>query len=100
MFVCAANSAAPTTKGFAMFLDSLSPVASQVGYGSLGLRGDLGYEGKSVVVGGRHYAHALSTHPPARLAFKLPANFSSLRCEVALNDDVDAGRSHANFFVR
>ncbi len=83
-----------------MFLDSLSPVTAQVGYGSLGLRRDLGYEGKSVVVGGRHYAHALSTHPPARVIFTLPSNCFSLRCDVALNDDVDAGRSHADFFVR
>jgi NPCBM/NEW2 domain len=83
-----------------MFLDSLSPVAAQVGYGNLGLHGDLGYEGKSVAVGGKRYAHALSTHPPARLILKLPANFSGLRCEVAINDDVDGGRSHANFFIR
>lgn len=83
-----------------MYLDSLPPLAAQVGYGSLGVRGDLGYENGRVRVGQRAYEHALSTHPPARIAFDLGGRYGSFRCDVALNDDVPRGRSHADFFVR
>ncbi len=82
-----------------MFLDSLSPVDVQVGYGALGLGGELGYEGKPVSVGRRRYAHALSTHPPARLVFDLGGRFEWFRAQVALNDDVPRGSSHADFVV-
>lgn len=82
-----------------IYLDSLPLINTQVGYGELGRHGDLGYEGGQVSVGGRHYAHSLSTHPPARLRFQLDGNFGAFRCQVALNDDVPSGRSHGHFFV-
>src|ERR1700755_238102 len=82
-----------------MFLDSLKPVEAKVGYGALGLGGELGYEGKAVSVGRRAYEHALSTHPPARLVFELGGRFEWFRAEVALNDDVPRGASHADFVV-
>ncbi|HEV7892155.1 MAG TPA: NPCBM/NEW2 domain-containing protein [Pyrinomonadaceae bacterium] len=82
-----------------MFLDSLKPLEVQVGYGALGLRGELGYEGKAVSVGRRVYEHALSTHPPARLVFDLGGRFDRFRAHVALNDDVPRGASHADFVV-
>jgi predicted O-methyltransferase YrrM len=81
----------------AIYLGFLSPLQVRVGYGELGLHGSLGYEGKMVVVQGRRYAHALSTHPPARLLFYLGGRFSGFRCQVALNDDVPAGASYADF---
>jgi predicted O-methyltransferase YrrM len=80
-------------------LDTLTPVAVQVGYGDFGVRGELGYERKRVSVGGRAVANVLSTHPPARLLYRLGQRCSSFRCHVALNDDVPAGRSHAHFSV-
>jgi len=83
-----------------MYLDSLTLIESQVGYGDLGMNGSLGYEGLPVTVGRKPYAHALSTHPPARLIFQLDGRFGNFTCQVALNDDVPAGRSHAHFFVR
>ncbi|MBA2646932.1 MAG: NPCBM/NEW2 domain-containing protein [Pyrinomonadaceae bacterium] len=82
-----------------MYLESLTPLSSQVGYGTLGLRGALGYEGKKVVVRGRTYSHAMSTHPPARLLFDLGRRFAGLRCQVALNDDAPANVSHADFTI-
>lgn len=82
-----------------MYLDSLALLHSQVGYGSLGLHGNLGYEGKAVTVKGKHYGHALSTHPPAQLRFHLQQRFASFTCQVALNDDIPAGASHADFIV-
>ncbi len=81
------------------YLDALTLLQAQVGYGELGVGGSLGYEGKHIVVGRQTYHHALSTHPPARLLFKLDGRFGGFRCQVALNDDVPAGRSHADFSV-
>lgn len=82
-----------------MFLDSLTPLDVRVGYGALGLGGQLGYEGKAVSVGRRAYTHALSTHPPARLVFDLGGRFEWFRAQVALNDDVVRGTSYADFAV-
>jgi predicted O-methyltransferase YrrM len=81
------------------FLDSLTPVDVRVGYGALGLRGELGYDGKPVSVGRKAYAHALSTHPPARLLFDLGGRFEWFSARVALNDDVPRGSSYADFVV-
>jgi hypothetical protein len=41
-----------------MYLDTLDPLHAQVGFGALGRRGDLGYEGKRVIVGRKVYEHA------------------------------------------
>lgn len=82
-----------------MYLDTLPLQQASVGYGQLGTHGNLGYEGKSVQVQRKHYEHALSTHPPAHLAFNLGGRFSRFSCHLALNDDVRAGVSHAEFSV-
>ncbi|HSB10214.1 MAG TPA: NPCBM/NEW2 domain-containing protein [Blastocatellia bacterium] len=82
-----------------VFLDALSPVEAQVGYGVVGLRGSLGYEDKFVSVGAKRYEHSLSSHPPARVVFQIDGRFSSFRSKVALNDDVRMTNSHANFRV-
>lgn len=83
----------------AIYLDTLPLLDASVGYGQLGMGGSLGYEGKTVVVRSQSYCHALSAHPPARLRFRLDGRFRSLRCQVALNDDVSTSTSHADFFV-
>ena len=70
-----------------MYLDTLSPLRTDVGYGQLGTHGSLGYEGKTVQVKRQRYQHAFSTHPPARLVFNLGRRFSSFRCQMALNAD-------------
>jgi hypothetical protein len=82
-----------------LVLDELEPFHVEVGYGELGRRGWLGYEGGKVAVGGQGYASALSTHPPARLRFTIPAGYARLRCQVALNDDVADQGSHATFTI-
>ena len=82
-----------------LYLDSVPILKSKVGYGELGLHGSLGYESKKVTVHRRQYQHSLSTHPPAHLSFRLEKPFSSLSCQVAMNDDVPVGRSHADFIV-
>lgn len=84
----------------AAYLDTLPLLDAKVGYGALGLHGNLGYEGKYVMVRGQHYSHALSTHPPARLAFQLDRRFTRFSGQVAINDDVPARRSWADFSVK
>ena len=82
-----------------MYLDSFALLQAQVGYGALGTQGSLGYEGKRVTVQGRAYHHALSTHPLARLTFQLNGRFTRFVCQVAINDDVSVGATHADFHV-
>jgi predicted O-methyltransferase YrrM len=91
-------SAAPETA--VVYLDDLSPLSASVGYGALGTRGDLGYEHKPVVVDGNHFGHALSSHPPAQLLYRLDGRFRRFHCWVGFNDDVPAGGSRADFLVR
>lgn len=81
-------------------LDGLPPAECSVGYGALGTGGALGYDDGRVAVRGDGYRHALSTHPPARATWELDGRWKSFRCRVAINDDVPAGRSHADFVVR
>src|SRR6266849_302904 len=83
----------------AMYLDTLPPIFAAVGFGALGVGGSMGYEQMRVSVGRKHYEHALSTHPPARVSFNVGGRFASFCCRVALNDTVPLGRSHADFFV-
>lgn len=82
-----------------MYLDALPLLDAHVGYGNLGMHGSLGYEGKTVSVRRQQYPHALSTHPPAHLRFQVDCHFATFSCQVALNDDVPTGLSHADFVV-
>src|SRR4051794_537936 len=92
------RSTAPVN-GLSTYLDTLTLLASSVGYGSVGRNGALGYEGKSVTVRGRRYARALSTHAPARLLFRLSGAYTTFRCQVGFNDDVRPDASHCDFIV-
>jgi hypothetical protein len=82
-----------------VYLRRLPILHREIGYGSLGLDGNLGYQGLRVSVRGNSYEHSLSAHAPSYLAFSLDRRFASFRCRVALNDDVPAGRSFADFTV-
>jgi len=82
-----------------MHLADLSPIQAHVGYGRLGTGGSLGYEGKQISIQGHSYPQALSTHPPARLLYHLGGAATRFRSFVAINDDVAAGVSHADFTV-
>jgi len=83
-----------------MYLDMLSPLKAEVGYGHLGINDRLGYENKHVSVQGKRYQHALSTHPPARLRFELNGRYRTFTSQIAINDDVHPGVSHADFTNR
>jgi predicted O-methyltransferase YrrM len=82
-----------------VYLDTLPLQQARVGYGQLGTHGSLGYESKFVQVRQQHYKRALSTHPPARLAFDLGGRFARFCSQVALNDDVAYSVTHADFMV-
>jgi hypothetical protein len=82
-----------------VYLDELRMLRADVGYGALGLRGDLGYEGSRVVVGGRRYERTVSAHAPSSVVFQLDRRFSAFECLVALNDDVPFRASYADFSV-
>jgi predicted O-methyltransferase YrrM len=86
-------------RGGLLFLDAVRPLETSVGYGCLGRFGDLGYEGKRVTVHGRDYVRALSSHPPARLVYRLDGRYTIFRCAVAINGDVPNGVASANFAV-
>jgi hypothetical protein len=80
-------------------LDLVEPLEARVGYGQLGRNWSLGYENKRVTIQSSFYSRALSTHPPARLVFELGKRFATFRCKVTINEDVPAGKSHAQFSV-
>ena len=82
------------------FLDSLTPVSSQVAFGAVGIGGDLGYESKQVCIKGVSSAHSLSVHGPSRLLFDLGGSvYSKLTTGVGFNDDVSKSRVTADFEV-
>ena len=80
-------------------VDDLRPIRESAGYGNIGRRGDLGYDGLRVVVAGREYASALSTHPPASITVAVPAGMRRFSAMVAINDDVASYGSYASFTV-
>jgi NPCBM/NEW2 domain/Methyltransferase domain len=82
-----------------MYLDNLVPFFATVGWGTVGRRGELGYDQKHVTVGGQTYAHALSAHAPAQLMFDLAGRYTRFRSRVAINDDVPSGWAQADFHV-
>ena len=82
-----------------MYLDELTIVRQEVGYGQLGLYGSLGYEDKSVRVRDHYYPHALSAHAPSRLGFELAGRFMSFHSLVALNEDLAYNGAAVDFSV-
>lgn len=102
---CRLTSALTADKEFgiqngSVWLDTLTPVETVVGYGDLGRGGELGYEGRCVEIGGNQRPRSLSAHGPSRLEFILDGRYRELSCGVAINDDVPAGVTTADFLVQ
>lgn len=74
-------------------------VQAEIGYGKLGLDGELGYDGRSVIVRGQHCRAAFSAHAPSRLVFELDGTARRFDCRVALNDDAHGRDTVAHFIV-
>ncbi|WP_231741101.1 Stf0 family sulfotransferase [Thalassoglobus neptunius] len=76
------------------------PIESQsVGFGALGRHGRLGYDGKQVIVGGKHVRHALSAHAPSDVKFRVDEGYDGFDTYVAINDDAIGKATSADFFV-
>lgn len=82
-----------------IYLDSLPRTKTEIGYGTLGIFGTLGYDDKLVKVQSRPYLHSLSAHPPARIVFPLGGRFKRFVTRVAINDGVPAKSCQADFSV-
>ena len=82
---------AQNAKG-AVFLSNMKPTQVKVGYGEFGRAGNLGYEGRRIVVSGVHFPNAISTHPPtrgkSRVVYALGKRFNRFQARAALNDSV------------
>lgn len=78
-------------------LDTIPARSAEVGWGRLGVLGDLGYEGGRVTVRGEPVVHALSAHAPSSVDFELDGRFRSFRSRVAMNDD--ARHTRGDFIV-
>ena len=48
-----------------VYLSDLPETSASVGWGRLGKNGDMGYDGRRMLVGGKEARKGLSTHPPA-----------------------------------
>ena len=84
---------------YSLPLDAFPIVDWQVGYGVLGLYGQLGYEDKLVRVCGKCFDHAISAHAPSEVRFDLNDFVGEFRCQVALNDDALGQNTFGNFIV-
>ncbi|HLK88356.1 MAG TPA: hypothetical protein VKZ18_00600 [Polyangia bacterium] len=73
-------------------------LSSTIAHGSLGLGGDLGYEGKRVSVAGATDAGVISAHGPSEVRIAAAAG-TELRLRGAINDDVRGERIAASFVV-
>ncbi|MCX7805802.1 MAG: NPCBM/NEW2 domain-containing protein, partial [Planctomycetota bacterium] len=103
---------APVFEGFdagSVYLVDLSEVSAEVGYGKLGKRGDLGYDGhdakapRSIIVKGIPMSYSLSAHPYSngisRVVYDLGGRWRLLSGAVALNDDSGRAATAATFKV-
>jgi hypothetical protein len=82
-----------------MYLDGLPIIEVAVGYGALGTKGSLGYDGLMVQAGGEPNGHALSAHAPSCLTFFCGGEYQRFDCKVAINDDVADKHTSADFNV-
>lgn len=93
------NATSFTERDELMYLDEIAPVDSAVGYGQLGLSGDLGYEGARVTVGGIEYHNSISAHGSSIVEFQIDGQFDHFESQVAINDDSIGADTSADFLV-
>lgn len=84
----------------AIYLDTLMPANVQVGYGSLGTSGELGYDGNRAVVCGRDVLRGLSAHASSRLVFELNGRFAEFNTSVGVADTAIRFQTKCKFTVR
>jgi len=89
----AAKSPTGTPPPFA-YLADLKPSTVRLGYGTLGVNGDLGVDGYAMAVGGVAVKHGLGMHPTtngnAEATYVLGGRYQIFRAQVAINDTASA----------
>lgn len=88
-----------TTAPETVKVDELTPKSATVGYGRLGLHGELGYESGRVFLGGCEQANAISAHGPSLITYTLDGQYRRFDCRVGFNQDADGRATHAHFLV-
>lgn len=75
-----------------VFLSDLAARNVKVGFGVMGLNGDLGFEGRRAVVGGVPQKKCISLCPPSkgfsRAVFDVPVGYTHFEVVAAINDPV------------
>ena len=68
-----------------MYLDQLKPKESFISHGSLGVKGDMGYQ---IIpsVNGQNYNHCVSSHASSIIKYELNQKYNSFHSYIALND--------------
>ena len=73
-----------------VWLSDLQERNAFVGYGTFGKNGELGYEGLTIVVGGRPSQEGISMHPPAngisKVTYDVPVGCTHFEGEAAIAD--------------
>lgn len=73
-----------------VWLSDLQERNTFVGYGTLGKNGELGYEGLTIVVGGRPSQKGISMHPPSngisKVTYDVPVGCTHFEGEAAIAD--------------
>ena len=88
----------PTPPAPTVHLAELKPLASQNGWGKLGLNKSI--EGKPLTVQGKRYEHGLGMHASGLAVFKIPAGARRFVAVVGLDDEkLDDPRSSVTFEV-
>ena len=68
-----------------MYLDQLIPKESLISYGTLGVKGEMGYQ---IIpsINGQNYNHCISTHASSIVKYELNGKYNSFHSYIALND--------------
>jgi hypothetical protein len=68
-----------------MYLDQLKPEEILTSYGTLGIKGDMGYQ---IIpsVNGQNYNHCISSHASSIVKYKIDGKYNSFHSYIALND--------------
>src|SRR6266705_2042274 len=82
-----------------IYLDSFPPIESEVGYGTLGTHGELGYEAGRVCFEGTERLHAISAHAPSRIIYHLDGHYRRFDARTSFNQDVAERDTCAHFLV-
>ena len=83
-----------------VFLDDLPPLTTRVGYGRLGLAGQLGYEDQPVVFNNDFVRHAISAHGPSAVEYEIGGQYTLFTAIGAINEDIPRhAKAGATFFV-